>query len=263
MSLVEQTIAWLTDPAHWSGPNGIPIRLLEHLCCPGRRSLIAVLIALPVGLAVGHTGRGATVAVNLANLGRAVPTLAVIGIVAADHAGDGPAARVHLLPTLIGLVVLALPPILVNAYAGVAGVDRDLVEAARGMGMRERQILRGVEIPLALPVILAGLRLAAVTIVATATLGAIFGYGGLGRYLVDGIAQNDDGQLFGGVVLAAGLTLVTEAVFVLLPAGASRRVFGGRTGRGTEAPTRRNVDRPLDRRAGRIPDTGLSRRSGV
>src|SRR4029079_18613766 len=150
----------------------------------------AALIALPVGLAVGHSGRGAGLAVNLANVGRAIPTLAVIGIMVSI-------ARVldlHLgftfYPTLIGLVVLALPPILVNTYAGIGGVDRDLVEAARGMGMREGQILRGVEIPLALPVILAGLRLASVTIVATATLGAIFGYGGAGALHVARLSHN-------------------------------------------------------------------------
>ncbi len=216
MNLVDETIAWLTDPAHWSGTNGIPLRLFEHLLLSGSAFAIAVLIALPVGLAVGHTGRGANLAINLTNLGRAVPSLAVIGIVAPFTQALDPGLGFTVYPTLIGLVVLALPAVLVNAYAGVAGVDRDLIEAARGMGMRERQILWGIEIPIALPVLLAGLRLAAVTIVATANLGAIFGFGGLGRYLVDGIAQNDDGQLFGGVVLAAGLTLVTEGAFVLL-----------------------------------------------
>jgi osmoprotectant transport system permease protein len=213
---VNATIAWLTDAVHWSGVNGIPNRLLEHLLLSGAAFAVAVLIALPAGLAVGHTGRGATLAVNLTNLGRAVPSLAIIGIVAPFTQAFDPALGFTVYPTLIGLVVLALPPVLVNAYAGVAAVDRDLIEAARGMGMRERQILTGIEIPLGLPVILAGLRLAAVTIVATANLGAIFGFGGLGRYLVDGIAQNDEGQLFGGVVLAAGLTLLTEAGFALL-----------------------------------------------
>ena len=216
MSLIDQTLAWLTDPAHWSGSNGIPIRLFEHLALSGIAFVIAMLIALPIGLAVGHTGRGATVAVNLANLGRAVPSLATIGIVLPLTQAFDPNLGFVFYPTLIGLVILVLPPILVNAYAGVAGVDRDLIEAARGMGMRERQILFRTEIPIAFPVIMAGLRLAAVTIVATANLGAIFGFGGLGRYLVDGIAQRDDGQLFGGVVLAAGLTLITEGVFAVL-----------------------------------------------
>jgi osmoprotectant transport system permease protein len=216
MTIVSETIAWLTNPANWSGPNGIPIRLLEHLWLSGWAFVIAVAIALPIGLAVGHTGKGAAAAINLANLGRAIPTLATIGIVLPLTQALDPQLGFTFYPTLIGLVVLVLPPILVNAYSGVAGVDRELVEAARGMGMRERQILRRTEMPLALPVIMAGLRLAAVTIVATATLGAIFGYGGLGRYLIDGVAQNDDGQLFGGVVLAAGLTLLTEAGFALL-----------------------------------------------
>ena len=170
MSLVDQTVAWLTNPGHWSGSNGIPVRLLEHLGLSGAAFVIAVAIALPIGLAVGHTGRGAVFAVNLANLGRAVPSLATIGIVAPLTQAFDPALGFTFYPTLIGLVVLALPPILVNAYAGVAGVDRDLIEAARGMGMREWQILRGIEIPISVPVILAGLRLAAVTIVATANL---------------------------------------------------------------------------------------------
>jgi osmoprotectant transport system permease protein len=215
MSIPAETLAWLTDPANWSGPDGIPIRLLEHLWLSGTAFLIAIAVALPVGLAVGHTGRGARLAINAANLGRAIPTLAVIGIVVPITQALDPQLGFTFYPTLIGLVILALPPVLVNAYAGVSGVDRDLVEAARGMGMRERQILTGIEIPLAIPVVLSGLRLAAVTIVATATLGAIFGYGGLGRYLIDGIAQNDDGMLFGGVVLAAGLTLLTEACFAV------------------------------------------------
>jgi osmoprotectant transport system permease protein len=216
MNLVEQTLAWLTSAANWSGPNGIPLRLFEHLLLSGVAFAAAVAIALPLGLAVGHTGRGAGLAVNLTNLGRAVPSLAIIGLVAPFTQALDPALGFTVYPTLVGLVILALPPILVNAYAGVAGVDRDLIEAARGMGMRDGQILFGVEIPLALPVILGGLRLAAVTIVATANLGAIFGFGGLGRYLIDGIATQDDGQLFGGVVLAAALTLLTEAGFVLL-----------------------------------------------
>jgi len=121
-----------------------------------------------------------------------------------------------VLPTLVAMVVLAVPPILVNAYTGVAEVDRDLVEAGRGMGMREREILLGIELPVALPVVLGGVRSAAVQIIATATLGAIFGSGGLGRFLVDGIAQNDDGQVFGGVLLVATLALATEAAIEIL-----------------------------------------------
>jgi osmoprotectant transport system permease protein len=216
VNLLEQTVAWLTDPVHWAGPNGIPIRLLEHLALAGSALILAIAIALPVGLWVGHTGKGATFAINVANLGRALPSLAVIGIVLPLTAAVDPQIGFKIVPTLIAMVVLGIPPILVNTHAGIAGVDRDLVEAARGMGLRERQILTGVELPVAVPVIAGGIRSAAVQIVATTTLGAIFGFGGLGRYLVDGIAQNDDGQIFGGVALVAGLSLLTEAVFAIV-----------------------------------------------
>ena len=153
---------------------------------------------------------------NLANFGRALPSLAVIALVLPITAAIDPQLGFRVYPTLVAMVVLAVPPILVNTQAGIAGVDRDLVEAARAMGMREAQVVRRVEVPLALPAITAGLRSAAVQIVATATLGAIFGAGGLGRYLVEGIAQRDDGMTFGGVVIVAGLALSIEAAFVLV-----------------------------------------------
>lgn len=215
MNVFSETLTWLTDPANWQGPNGIPARLEEHILISAVSMTIAILIAVPAGLLVGHTGRGASLAVNLANLGRALPSLAVIGIVVPITQAIDPQAGFRIYPTLVAMVVLALPPILVNTYAGIREVDRDLVEAARGMGLHERQILARVEIPLGLGVIIGGIRSAAVTVIATATLGAIFGFGGLGRYLVDGIAQNDDGQVWGGVVLVAGLALLTEALLAL------------------------------------------------
>ncbi|MGZ6341356.1 MAG: ABC transporter permease, partial [Candidatus Limnocylindrales bacterium] len=178
----------------------------------------AVAVALPLGLAIGHSGRFGTLAVNLANLGRALPSLAVIALAIPVTVLADPVLGGTVYPTVVAMVVLAVPPILVNAYAGVREVDPDLVEAARGMGLREVQILTRIEIPLALPVITAGLRSAGVQIVATATLGAIFGFGGLGRYLVDGIAQRDDGQIFGGVVLVASLALLVEGAFALAQA---------------------------------------------
>jgi osmoprotectant transport system permease protein len=216
MNILSQTIAWLTDPANWQGPNGIPVRMAEQVAISGVSLLIAALIALPIGLWIGHTGRGATFAVNLANLGRALPSLAVIGLVWPITVAIDPDLGFKVYPTLIAMVILAIPPILVNAYTGISEVDRDLTEAARGMGYREHQVLGQVEMLIALPVTIGGLRSAAVQVVATATLGAIFGFGGLGRYLVDGIAQNDEGQLWGGVVLVAGLALATEGLFALL-----------------------------------------------
>jgi osmoprotectant transport system permease protein len=215
VKLITETVAWLADPRHWQGSGGIPVRLLEHIELSAVSLLIAALIAVPVGLWIGHTGRGATLAVNLANLGRALPSLAVIGLIVPVTAALDPQLGFKVYPTVIGMVVLAAPPLLVNTYAGISGVDRELIEAARAMGLRERQILRQVEVPVAIPVIATGFRSAAVQIVATATLGAIFGGGGLGRYLVEGISQNNDGMIFGGVVLIAALALFTELVFSL------------------------------------------------
>jgi osmoprotectant transport system permease protein len=216
VNLVTETLAWLTDSANWSGPGAIPQRLLEHVGLSAASLVVALAIALPAGLLIGHTGRGSALAANLANVGRAIPSLAVIGIVLPFTAAIDPQLGFKVYPTLVAMVILAVPPILVNAEAGVAGVDRDLVESARAMGMREAQVLGGVEVPVALPVILAGVRSGATQIVATMTLGAIFGGGGLGRYLVEGISQNDDGMIFGGVVLVAALALATEGGFALL-----------------------------------------------
>jgi osmoprotectant transport system permease protein len=226
MNLITETAAWLSDPAQWTGPGAIPQRLLEHVGLSAVSLLIAVLIALPAGLFIGHTRRGSALAVNLANIGRAVPSLAVIGIVLPFTAAIDPQLGFKVYPTLVAMVILAIPPILVNAEAGVAGVDRDLVESARAMGMREGQVLAAVEVPVALPVILAGIRSGATQIVATMTLGAIFGSGGLGRFLVEGIAQNDDGKIFGGVALVASLALVTEGVFALLQRAATSQGLG-------------------------------------
>ncbi len=216
MNIVSQTIAWLTNPANWQGPNGIPVRLGEHIAISIVSMAIALAIALPIGIWVGHTGKHSTLVVNLANIGRALPSIAVIAILLPITAAVDPQAGFKVYPTLIAMVVLAVPPILVNAYAGISGVDRDLIEAGRGIGMRDRQTLWRVELPIAMPIILAGIRLAAVQVVATATLGAVFGFGGLGRYLVDGVAQNDEGQTWGGVVLVAGLAIVTELGFTLI-----------------------------------------------
>jgi osmoprotectant transport system permease protein len=216
MDIITETIAWLLDPANWAGTQGIPNRLLEHVALSGASMLIATLIAIPAGVWIGHTGRFASGTVNLANIGRALPSLAVIGLVLPLTVAIDPQAGFKVYPTLVAMIVLAIPPVIVNTQSGVAGVDRDLVEAARAMGMREGQVVRRVELPLALGPILAGLRSASVQVVATATLGAIFGGGGLGRFLVEGIAQQDTGKTFGGVVLVAVLALAVEAAFVVL-----------------------------------------------
>lgn len=216
MNLLEQTAAWLSDPTNWTGGAGIPTRLTEHLVLSMVALALTIAVALPIGLVVGHTRRGASLAVNLANIGRALPTLALITIVLPITAAIDPQLGFKVYPTMIALIVLGIPPILVNTYVGIAGVDPDLVESARGMGLREGQILTRVEIPVALPILAGGIRSAATQIVATATLGAIFGGVGLGRYLVEGIAQNDNGKIFGGVTLVAILSLATEGVFAVI-----------------------------------------------
>lgn len=211
--MIDATLAWFTDPTHWAGPNGIPARLLEHVGISAASLAICLAIAFPIGLWIGHTGRFVTVAVNSANLWRALPSLAVIAIVLPITAAIDPQAGFKIYPTVVAMVVLGVPPILVNTYAGIREVDRELVDAGRGQGMTERELVSGIELPLAVPVIVTGVRSAAVQIVATATLGAIFGFGGLGRYLVDGIAQFDTGQILGGAILVALLVIATDLSF--------------------------------------------------
>jgi osmoprotectant transport system permease protein len=212
---IAEALAWLANPEHATGPEGIAARLAEHIGISALSMLLAIVVALPAGLYIGHTRRGVSVAIALANIGRAIPSLALIGLIVPITQAFDPGLGFFLYPTLLAMSILAIPPILLNAFAGVSEVDAELVEAARGMGFTERQILRRVEIPLALPVILGGVRSAAVQVIATATLGAIFGLGGLGRFIVDGIAQNDDGQLFGGVVLVALVAIAAEGSFAL------------------------------------------------
>ncbi len=217
MDILNAVVAWFADPAHWAGPNGVPARLGQHVEISALSVAIAGAVALPLGLYIGHTGRGQALAINLANVGRAIPSLAAIALVVpfSQMLGTG-LEYFNLYPTIVAMVVLAIPPILVNAYAGVAEVDPELVESARGMGMTERQVLRRVEIPIALPVIVGGIRSASVQVIATATLGAIYGLGALGGFIVEGVAQRDDGRLFAGVVLVALLALAAEGGLALL-----------------------------------------------
>jgi osmoprotectant transport system permease protein len=240
MTVIDATAAWLADPANWAGPNGIPARLAEHLGVSLVSLLIALAVALPAGLYVGHTRRGSGVAVGIANVGRAVPSFALIGLVLPITQAFDPANGFSLYPTVVAMVILAIPPILVNAFAGIREVDPEVVGAARGMGLTETQILRRIEIPLALPVLLGGIRSATVQVIATTTLGAIFALGGLGRYIVDGLAQRDDGMLFGGVVLVAALAMTAEGLLAGLQrlaagatTGASRRPTGSAAARST------------------------------
>lgn len=201
--------SWLTTAASWQGPEGILHRLWEHVWLSGVSVLIACLVALPIGIGLGHLGRGGALAVNLANVGRAIPTLGIIILFAVSPLGLTTA-------TLIAtLVVFAVPPILANAYVGVASVDRDAKESARGMGMSGGQVLRQVEIPLALPLIAAGIRTSTLQVVATATLAGYTGNGTLGQIVFRGFNVNLEYLVVGGAILVAALALVTELVLGL------------------------------------------------
>jgi osmoprotectant transport system permease protein len=214
MTLLGDVIRWFADPAHYQGSDAVQTRIFEHVTVSGLAVLAGVLIALPIGLYLGHTGRYGFVAVNVANIGRAIPSLAAIAL-AIPIAGSllGVQNGLGFWPTLIALVPLAIPPILTNAYVAVRAIDRDVVETARGMGLSEGGILRRIELPLALPVILAGVRTAAVNVVATATLGALVAFGGLGRYIVDGLALREYDRLLAGALLVALLAITVEVAF--------------------------------------------------
>jgi osmoprotectant transport system permease protein len=197
---------WLRSPQQWQGKDGIPDRLLQHLGYSGLSLLVAALLAVPLGLLIGHRRRGGLVTVNLANIGRAIPTLGLVVLVAV-------LVGLKAVSWLIPLVVLAIPPILVNTYEGVAGVDPELTDAARGMGMTQWQLLWKVEVPVAVPLIVLGLRTAAIFVVATATIAAYPGFGGLGRYIIDGLASNNYGEVAGGAVVIVVLALVIQVAF--------------------------------------------------
>ncbi|MGD1218886.1 ABC transporter permease [Streptomyces krungchingensis] len=214
---------WLTDPAHWSGDDGVWHRLAQHLVLTVVCLVVSCLIALPVALVLGHLGRGGALAVNLSNVGRAVPTFAVLVLLLLT-----PIGRWGEGPTVVALVLFAVPPLLTNGYVGMREVDRDVVRAARGMGMTGRQSLIQVELPLALPMVLTGVRIAAVQLVATATIAALAGGGGLGRIITAGFNLASTPQVVAGAVLVAVFALLVEGVFEVVERVAPHRARGSR-----------------------------------
>ncbi len=216
MDTFVEVVDWLTAPAHWSGSNGIPVRLLEHLELSAVALALASAVAIPVGLYVGHARRLEFLAVSIANLGRSIPSFAILVLAYLLFLQLWPSLAFGFGPTVVALFLLAVPPILTNTFVGVQVVDPDTVEAARGMGMTERDLLLRLELPLAAPLIMAGLRTSAVTVVATATLAALIGGGGLGRFIIDGRATNDIPMVVSGAVLVAILSILTEASFALV-----------------------------------------------
>jgi osmoprotectant transport system permease protein len=214
MSFFSYAWDWVTTSANWHGNDGIPHQLLSHIGYSLLPLFVAALIAVPAGVAIGHRGGKITiVVVNIANAWRSIPTLGLLILLAVFL---GFSTLTWLLP----LVVLAIPPILVNAAAGVAGVDRDVRDAATGTGMTTWQQIVQVEVPMAMPLILVGLRTAAIFVVATATIAAYIGLGGLGRFIIDGLASEEYGPVAGGALLVVILAIVVLALF----AGLSRLV---------------------------------------
>ena len=208
--------AWLSEPANWSGPAGITAQTLEHLRLSALALLAAALIAVPIGLYVGHTGRGRVVLVNLVSAFRAIPSLGVLFIAALLLLPRLRGELAFELPSLIVLVLLGIPPILSGVYAGIQQVDPDARDAATGMGMTGWQRLWQVEVPCALPLIFSGLRSSMLQIIATATIAAVVGLGGLGRFLIDGQANRQYAEMAGGAVLVAILALLVDLVFAAL-----------------------------------------------
>ncbi|OIK06185.1 ABC transporter permease [Streptomyces monashensis] len=206
MNVLNFAHAFFSDSAHWHGYDGIPTRLTEHITYSLEALLYAALIGLPIGLVTGHYGRGGNALALLATAGRALPSFGLL-VLMFIWIGFG------LLPVMIPLVVLAVPPILVTTYEAIRSVDPSPVDAARGMGMPEARVLFQVEVPVALPLILSGLRTAAIQIVSTATIAAYVSLGGLGRYIIDGLYQKNYEKVVGGATLVAALALVTLLVF--------------------------------------------------
>lgn len=234
MSVVSDVAAFLVDGANWQpdNPDGITARLLEHLQYTGIALAIAAAIAIPVGLYIGHTGRFAFVAINAGNAGRALPTLGLLSLVVI-------LIGIGLVPVIVALVVLAIPPLLTSTYAGLQSVDRATVDAARGQGMRERQVLLRTEVPIALPILMSGVRNATLQVVATATVAAYVALGGFGRFLVDGLAVREYAQVVAGAVLVAALAIVLD----VLLAGAQRLVVSpGVSGRALTRSAPRKVN---------------------
>jgi len=217
VSILGSVWAWLTDGSHWQGADGIPTRLTEHVQLSAEALAIGAAIALPLGIALGHYGRFGTLAINISNIGRAVPSFGIL-VIAFQAFGLGD------LPIIIALTALAIPPMVTNSYVALREVDPDIKDAARGMGYRDLAQLVSVELPLAVPLIMAGIRTSAVQVVATATLAALIAGGGFGRYIIDGFATLDYPRVISGALLVALLALATELVLsacerLLVPKG--------------------------------------------
>ena len=246
MNFIVDAIAFILDPANWAGGTGIGARLNQHLLITFLSVLIAAVIAVPLGLLIGHTGRARGAIIGITGAARALPTFGVMTLFVLVGIQFG--AGLSLTPVIVVLVVLAIPPLLAGSYSGVEAVDRQTVDAARAQGMTEWQILTQVELPLALPLLVGGLRSATLQVVATATIAAYVAQGGLGRYLIEGIQTRDYLRAVVGAVLVAALALLLDGLLaalqrLVMPRGVSRgrtRNSATRTMRSTGPTARRS-----------------------
>jgi osmoprotectant transport system permease protein len=251
VSIAAQVLTWFTNPSHWSGPTGVPTRLLEHLGYTALAVGVGIVIGVPIGALVGHTGRGGFVVVGLANWLRSLPDFGLLTLLV-TLMGLG------LLPVVLAFCVLAIPPLLAGAYAGLSNVDRSVVDAARGIGMREWDVLLKVELPNALPLLLGGLRAATLQVIATVAIAAYVAKGGLGRYVIDGLAQHDYTQMAAGATLIAVLALLVEAAL----AGLQRLTVS--PGLRAASTRRRPPDEPTEKAPVlQTPDRDTPRHPGV
>jgi len=215
MSFVHEVLKWFGDAGNWTGRRGVIHQLFEHVRMSGVAIVAASVLALPPAIWLGHRRRFGTVAVNVSNIGRALPSFAIL-VIGTQQLGLLEYPVLGSFTTFIALVALAVPPLVTNAYVAVAEVPDDIRDAARGMGMSELEMVRRVELPVAAPLLMAGVRTATVQVVATATIAAFVGADGLGRFIIDGRAVNDQAEIFAGALLVALLSLLTEGGLALV-----------------------------------------------
>lgn len=215
MDLLSEVIDWFADEDNWTGRRGAIHQLFEHVRMSGVAVIASCLLALPIAVWLGHKRRFGTVAVNVSNVGRAIPSFAIL-VLGTQLFGLLEYPIIGSFTTFIALIALAVPPLVTNSYVAVAEVPEELRDAAAGMGMSDLEVLRKVELPVAAPLIMAGVRTAAVQVVATATIAAFVGADGLGRFIIDGRAVGDQAEIFAGAILVAALSLLTEGGLALV-----------------------------------------------